>query len=111
MSKIIPFKAVRPTPDKVGLVTCRNYEEYSAAELAAWLNFNPYSFLHVINPAFTNVHNISLEKRFKGVANKYLDFKQSNIFIEEDKAAFYLYEIKTKSEVFSGIVVGTSVQD
>ena len=36
MSKIIPFKAVRPSPDKVGLVTCRNYEDYSAAEIAAW---------------------------------------------------------------------------
>ena len=84
MSKIIPFKAVRPTADKVGLVTCRNYEDYSAAELAAWLNFNPYSFLHIINPAYLNVHNISLEKRFKGVANKFQDFKNNNIFIEDE---------------------------
>ncbi len=111
MSKIIPFKAVRPTSDKVALVTCRNYEDYSAAELAAWLNFNPYSFLHIINPAYQNVHNISLEKRFKGVANKFKDFKNNKIFIEEERPAFYLYEIKTKNEIFTGIIAGASVED
>ncbi len=111
MSKIIPFKAVRPTADKVGLVTCRNYEDYSAAELAAWLNFNPYSFLHIINPAYQNVHNISLEKRFKGVANKFQDFINNNVFVEDEIPAFYLYEIKTKSDLFTGIIAGTSVED
>ncbi|WP_264558255.1 DUF1015 domain-containing protein [Flavobacterium sp. N2270] len=111
MSKIIPFKAVRPTTDKVGLVTCRNYEDYSAAELAAWLNFNPYSFLHIINPAYQNVHNISLEKRFKGVANKFQDFKNNRVFIEDEIPAFYLYEIKTKNDVFTGIIAGASVED
>ena len=111
MSKIIPFKAVRPTTDKVGLVTCRNYEDYSAAELAAWLNFNPYSFLHIINPAYQNVHNISLEKRFKGVANKFQDFKNNRVFIEDEIPAFYLYEIKTKNDVFTGIIAGASVDD
>ena len=54
MAKIIPFKAIRPTPDKVGLVTCRNYDDYSTTELASWLDFNPYSFLHVLNPAFVH---------------------------------------------------------
>jgi len=111
MSKIIPFKAVRPTADKVGLVTCRNYEDYSAAELAAWLNFNPYSFLHIINPAYLNVHNISLEKRFKGVANKFQDFKNNDVFVEDEIPAFYLYEIKTKNDLFTGIITGTSVDD
>jgi hypothetical protein len=28
-----------------------------AAELASSLNFNPYSFLHVINPAYVNAKN------------------------------------------------------
>ena len=111
MSKIIPFKAVRPTADKVGLVTCRNYEDYSAAELAAWLNFNPYSFLHIINPAYQNVNNISLDKRFKGVANKFQDFKNNEVFIEDEIPAFYLYEIKTKNDVFTGIIAGASVED
>ncbi|WP_284652206.1 DUF1015 domain-containing protein [Flavobacterium terrisoli] len=111
MSKIIPFKAVRPTPDKVALVTCRNYDDYSSAELAAWLSFNPYSFLHVINPAYMYSQKITLDKRFKGVAHKYQDFKDDGIFMEEDKAVFFLYEIQTKTQSFTGIVAGTSIED
>lgn len=111
MAKIIPFKAVRPTHDKVALVTCRTYDEYSAAELAAWLDFNPYSFLHIINPAYTHSQKITADKRFRGVTHKYNDFKKENIFIQEDKPVFYLYEIQTKSNSFTGIVAGTSIED
>lgn len=111
MSKIITFKAVRPTPDKVALVTCRNYDDYSPAELASWLDFNPYSFLHVINPAYVHSQKITLDKRFKGVLHKYQDFKNDGIFMEEDKPVFFLYEIQTKSQSFTGIVAGTSIED
>ena len=111
MSKIIPFKAVRPTPDKVALVTCRNYDDYSPAELASWLNFNPYSFLHVINPAYMHSQKITLDKRFKNVTHKYQDFKNEGVFMEEDKPVFFLYEIQTKAQVFIGFVAGTSIDD
>jgi uncharacterized protein (DUF1015 family) len=111
MSKIIPFKAVRPTPDKVALVTCRNYDDYSPAELASWLNFNPYSFLHVIHPAYVYSQKITLDKRFKGVIHKYQDFKDDGIFLEEEKPVFFLYEIKTKTQAFIGFVAGTSIED
>lgn len=111
MAKIIPFKAVRPIADKVALVTCRTYDDYTPAELAAWLNFNPYSFLHVINPAYAHLQKISTDKRFKGVALKYQDFKQENILITEEQPVFYLYEIQTKVQTFTGIIAGTSVKD
>ncbi|MFK7000354.1 DUF1015 domain-containing protein [Flavobacterium oreochromis] len=111
MAKIIPFKAVRPTPDKVALVTCKTYDEYSPAELAASLDFNPYSFLHVINPAYTHSQKITTDKRFKGVTHKYNDFKKENILFQEDNPLFYLYEIQTKSNTFTGIVAGASIED
>jgi uncharacterized protein (DUF1015 family) len=111
MAKIIPFKAVRPVADKVALVTCRNYDDYSPAELAAGLDFNPYSFLHVINPAYTHSQKITLDKRFKGVAHKYQDFKNEGILIPENKAVFYVYEIQSKWQKFTGIIAGTSIED
>ncbi len=111
MAKIKPFKAVRPAADKVALVTCRTYDDYSSAELAAWLDFNPYSFLHVIHPAYANAQKVSLEKRFKAVANKYQDFKHDQILIKEEHPVFYLYEIQSKGQTFTGIIAGTSVKD
>lgn len=111
MAKITPFKAVRPAPDKVALVTCRTYDDYSSAELAAWLSFNPYSFLHVIHPAYTHSQKITLDKRFKGVAHKYQDFKDEVILIHEEQPVFYIYEIQSKGHVFTGIIAGASIDD
>ncbi|MFD2909334.1 DUF1015 domain-containing protein [Flavobacterium ardleyense] len=111
MAKIIPFKAVRPVADKVALVTCKTYDTYSSAELASWLDYNPYSFLHVIHPAYANAQKITLDKRFRGVALKYQDFKQEKILFSEEDPVFYLYEIQAKGQTFTGIIAGTSVED
>ncbi|RZJ71164.1 MAG: DUF1015 domain-containing protein, partial [Flavobacterium sp.] len=111
MAKIIPFRAVRPAPDKVGLVTSRSYDEYSAAELASQLDYNPYSFLHVLNPAFVNLQKASTEKRFKMVHAKYQEFREEQVLEKEDKPVFYLYEIHRKDHTFSGIIAATSLED
>ena len=111
MAKIIPFKAVLPTADKVALVTTRSYDEYSATELASWLDFNPFSFLHIMSPAYINQQKIGINERFKMVANKYNDFKRDGILVKQDKPAMYLYKIETKKNIFVGIMAGTSVAD
>jgi uncharacterized protein (DUF1015 family) len=54
---------------------------------------------------------ITLDKRFKGVAHKYQDFKDDGVFMQEEKAVFFLYEIQTKTQAFTGIVAGTSIDD
>ena len=111
MAKIIPFKAVRPTSDKVSLVTSRSYDEYSSAELASQLDFNPFSFLHILNPIYTNLQKVGLEKRFKLVAKKYKEYKNDDVFLKEENPVFYLYEIQAKNQNFIGIIAGTSITD
>ena len=111
MAKIIPFKAVRPTSDKVSLVTSRSYDEYSSAELASQLDFNPFSFLHILNPIYENQQKVGLEKRFKLVAQKYKEFKNDDVFLKENNPVFYIYEIQAKNQNFTGIIAGTSIID
>ena len=111
MAKIVPFRALRPTRDKVSLVTSRSYEDYSAAELASQLDFNPLSFLHVLNPAYTNQQKTPFEKRFKQVHQKYKEFKEEHILVQDTKPCFYLHKIISKNHSFTGIIVGTSVED
>ena len=111
MAKIVPFQAVRPTRDKVCLVTCRSYEEYVNAELAAQLDFNPLSFLHILKPAYTNQETVSFEKRYRQVHQKYQEFKNEIILIKDNKPAIYIHKIVTKTHSFTGIIVGTSVED
>jgi hypothetical protein len=78
MAKIVPLKQWEPTRDKVCLVTCRSYEEYVNAELAAQLDF-PLSFLHILKPAYTN-QSVSFEKRYRQVHQKYEDFKMRSFW-------------------------------
>jgi uncharacterized protein (DUF1015 family) len=112
MAKIIPFKAVRPTRSKVGLVASRSYESYSANERDSRMSYNPYSFLHIINPGFKYAQEISGEERYSLVRNRYLEFKEDGIFIQDDKPAFYVYKIVDRfNQEFNGIIAGASAKD
>lgn len=111
MAKIVPFKAVRPAPDKVNLVTSRSYDEYSAAELASQLDINPVSFLHILNPAYTNQQKLAIKKRFKLVKKKYQEFRSNHILVQDEKPAVYIHQIATENHTFTGIILGTSIED
>ncbi|WP_452597878.1 DUF1015 domain-containing protein [Pontimicrobium sp. MEBiC01747] len=112
MAKILPFKAVRPTRDKVSLVASRSYQSYTQAEREARLDYNPFSFLHIVNPGYKYDKEISGEERYQLVKNRYLEFKEDNVFIQDQTPAYYSYKIVNREkEVFNGIVAAASVTD
>lgn len=111
MAVVKPFRAVRPSRDKVALVSSKSYEAYTPAELGAKLDFNPYTFLHVINPGYKYHQEVSGEQRFQLVNNRYLEFKENKIFIQDPEPSYYFYERWNGNEVFCGIVAATSIAD
>jgi len=112
MAKIIPFKAVKPTRDKVSLVASRSYQSYTQAELEARLDNNPFSFLHIVNPGYKYAKEISGEARYELVRNRYLEFKEDTVFKKDKKASFYIYKIVNRDlQTFNGIVAAASVED
>lgn len=112
MAKVFPFKAVRPTRDKVGLLATRSYQSYSPEERDARMKANPYSFLHIVNPGYKYHKEISGNERFKLVRNRYLEFKEEGILFKEDEAAYYIYKIVDREQqVFTGIIAATSLED
>ncbi|WP_439131939.1 DUF1015 domain-containing protein [Polaribacter sp.] len=111
MAIVKPFKAVRPSRDKVALVSSKSYEFYSPAELGAKLNFNPFSFLHIINPGYKYHQEVSGEQRFQLVHNRYVTFKENQIFIQDDVPSFYIYESIDNNSTFCGLIAATSVKD
>lgn len=112
MAQVIPFKAVRPTRDKVGLVASRSYQSYTEPELEARLNYNPFSFLHIVNPGYKYDKDIRGKKRFSLVRNRYLEFKEDAIFIQDKKPCYYVYKIVNRDgNEFSGIIAATSTED
>ena len=112
MAIVKPFKAVRATRDKVAKVSSKPYEIYTPEMRNAKLAFNPFTFLHVINPGYKyQKQNIFGELRFKLVHNRYLEFKEDKIFTQDKIPAFYIYQKNTTTKSFCGIIAATSVAD
>ena len=83
MAIVKPFKAIRPAADKVAHVASRSYEDYSKEELKANLKFNPFSFLHIINPGFKFHKKVSGDERFKLVHNRYMEFLEEKVLVKD----------------------------
>jgi len=112
LAKIIPFRAVRPTRDKVSLVASRSYQTYTKAEREARLDYNPFSFLHIVNPGYKYAQKITGTDRYNLVRNRYLEFKEEDVFIQDKNPNYYIYKIVDRDkQVFNGIVAAASAED
>lgn len=112
MPTIKPFKAVRPTRAMVGLVASRPYDSYTPEERESRMAYNPFSFLHIANPGYKYDQVITGEERYKLVRNRYLEFKEDGIFIQDEIPSLYVYKIVNRDgEIFNGIIAATSAKD
>ncbi|MDT0688267.1 DUF1015 domain-containing protein [Salegentibacter sp. F188] len=111
MAEILPFKAVRPAKAKAGLVVSRSYQDYSKAEIAAQLESNPYSFLHIINPEYDLQEKNVGGNRFKMIKERYLQYKEDGTFIKDEEPFYYVYKIETPQDSCCGIIAAASARD
>lgn len=113
MAKIIPFKGLRPSRDKVHLVASRSVDGYKQPELKAKLADNPFTFLHVINPDFTDGKKTKpgSPERLVKVKQRFKDFHQEGIFIKDEIPCFYLYRQQKGDHTYTGIIGCSSIDD
>ena len=111
MATIRPFKAIRPPRDKAHLLTSRSYVSYSDKTLKEKLKNNPYTFLHIINPEYKKKNKKSGIEKYQLVKEKFEYFLKSGNLIQDEKAAFYLYQQQKGKHIFQGIIAASSVQD
>lgn len=113
MAKIHPFKAIRPTRDKVHLVATRPYYTYKKKVLYAKLEDNPFTFLRIINPEFgspikTEPNSV---ERFSLVGESYQFFQENGTLVQDDEPHVYIYRQTVGGHEFVGIIAGASVQE
>ncbi|WP_296384009.1 DUF1015 domain-containing protein [Winogradskyella sp.] len=112
MAKIIPFKAVKPTRAIVGLVAARPYQSYTVDERESRMDYNPFSFLHIVNPGYKYDQIITGEERYKLVKNRYSEFKEDGVFLTDETPSLYVYKIVNRhGQEFNGIIAATSAED
>jgi uncharacterized protein (DUF1015 family) len=113
MTRIAPFKAVRPVRDKVHLVATRPYYSYKKNVLKAKLEDNPFTFLRIINPEFNSEKRTkpNSRERFELVKEKYAEFIHEGILIQDEEAHLYIYRQTKNGHAFTGVVAGASVAE
>lgn len=115
MTNIRPFKAIRPVRSKAHLVASRAVSTYKHTILEAKLESNPFSFIHIIHPEFfenddTRTSPNTVE-RFLKVKDKYEEFTEKGILIQDEEEAFYVYKQSTPHHSYLGVIGGASVQE
>jgi len=113
MAKISPFKAIRPTRDKIHLVATRPYYTYKDNVLKAKLEDNPFTFLHIINPEFGEKQKTepNTKERFALVSDAYHDFIDRGILEQDPEPHIYLYRQTKDGHEYMGVVAGASVKE
>jgi uncharacterized protein (DUF1015 family) len=112
MPLVKPFKATRPTRDKVGLIASKPYDTYTEAQIKARLDNNPFSFLHIVNPGYKYNKEVSGKAHFGLVKNRFEEFKEDGSFLQDNSPCFYLRKITYRKETqFIGFVGLASSED
>lgn len=113
MADVIPFKALRPTRDKVHLVACRPYYTYKKNVLKAKLEDNPFTFLHIINPEFRHPEALlpNSTERYELVERSYHEFIEEGILMRDEARHFYLYRQLKNDNEYIGIIGGASIRE
>ena len=113
MATIIPFKGIRPAADKAHMVVTRSADNYNKEVLKHKLETNPYSFLQIINPDFADGKRTKpgSTERLKKIKSRFTDFIKEEIFIQDHKPCYYLYQQFKNGHIYTGIMGCSSVDD
>lgn len=113
MAKVIPFKGIRPIADKAALVPSLSVESYTKAQIQSEITNNPYSYLNVILPDYTDgkrtKHNSN--ERLLKIKSKLHTFVQQGVLIQDKQPCFYIYKQTKNNLTFTGIIGCSSIDD
>jgi len=110
MIELKPFCALRPPRDKAYLVATRSYLTYTESELEDKLNNNPFTFLHIINPAKGRGLDYGPEK-YQRVKKEFENRLEEGIFQQDTHPSFYLYRQVKDGNEYIGLIAAVAVKD
>ena len=113
MAIISPFRALRPTRELAPSVASVPYDVLNSAEARVAAGNNPYSFLHITKaeidlPEGTDIHS---DKVYHKAADNLFIFRDNKILIQDEKPAYYIYELTMDGRKQTGLVCVSSVGD
>jgi len=113
MAKLVPFRALRPTPESAARVAAVPYDVVNTEEAAALAADNPLSFLHVSRAeiglgADVNPYDPAVYAR---AAQNFARLKQIAPLVVEERPSVYVYRLRMGAHEQTGIAASWSVDD
>ncbi len=113
MAIIHPFKAWRPSSNKVKDVACVPYDVIDTEEARALAEGKPDSFLHVIRPEIDLPDDIAFndDNVYQKGAENLQRLIEDGVLQQEENDAVYIYRLIWKDRAQTGIFACVSVED
>lgn len=113
MSKIKPFRALRPRPDQVAEIASPPYDVLDGQEVAALLERAPKSFMRVLRAEVLLDPSLDAkDQRIYDEAKRQLDAMiAAGTMVRDESPALYLYEQQMGEHRQVGVVAGASAAE
>ncbi len=111
MPVIKPFFALRPHPNRQKEVVTWPLENYSEGQARLILSDNPYSFLHLVNPALDHhyLRGPRQDLLYKKIGENLDKFIENEVLVFDKQASIYIYQTKNDLGVFTGLWTLTAI--
>ncbi len=112
MTKIIPFKALRPKPELADQVATLPYDVCSVEEARQYKK-DPYNFYHVTRSEIdlskdVDVHSEAVYERAAENLNKMV---KDGVLQQDKEPCYYIYQLVMNGREQTGLLCGSSIDD
>lgn len=112
MAIVKPFKALRPSRDKVAQISAPSYDSGNRDKSFHELETNPHSYLHIVKPYLHfRGEKKNPEKHFPLGLDYLRKFKEQGWFVKDHVDSYYIYRVIKGSNAYTGIIAAASVDD
>ncbi len=113
MANIIPFRALRPREDLAERIAALPYDVYSSEEARKAVQGDDYTFLRIDRPEtqFPEGYDMYAHEVYEKARDMLEQMIREGLFMEEEKPAYYVYELVMEGRSQVGIGACASVDD
>jgi uncharacterized protein (DUF1015 family) len=111
MSRLYPFRALRPAPEAAAHVASVPYDVVNADEARALARRDPLSFLHVTRSEIDLPPDVSPHdaRVYEQAVRNFEELKRAAPMIQDEAPALYVYQLKMGAHVQTGVAGTFSV--
>lgn len=113
MANIVPFRAVRPRADLAERIAALPYDVYSREEAAEAVKDDDYTFLRIDRPEtqFPEGYDMYAPEVYRKAREMLYQMIEDGFFVQEEREAYYVYELVMDGRSQVGIGACASVDD